>query len=66
MAMSADQMFANYVTNLAALGITFNHSESEAMIKALFQSIIDDIVGNATIQTTSGAPDGEHTGNVSG
>lgn len=33
-------------------------------LEALCQGIIDEIVANATIVTTSGAPDSEHTGNV--
>lgn len=35
------------------------------MLEAFCQGVIDEIVANAVITTTSGAPDGEHTGNVS-
>ncbi len=36
------------------------------MLEAFCQGIIDEIVTNAVVTTTSGAPDSEHTGNVSG
>jgi len=35
------------------------------MLEAFCQGIIDEIIANAVIETTSGAPDGEHIGKVS-
>lgn len=66
MAMTADAMVTLYKSKLSALGVTFNHANSETYMKALFESVIEEIVANATIVTTGGAPDGEHSGNVSG
>ena len=34
-------------------------------LEAWCQGIIDEIVANAEIETTAGAPDAEHTGHVS-
>jgi hypothetical protein len=39
-------------------------TRAREFLEALCQGIIDEIVANATIVTTSGAPDNEHTGNV--
>lgn len=33
-----------------------------ALMEAMCQGIIDEIVANGVVTTTSGAPDGEHTG----
>ena len=33
-------------------------------LEAFCQGIIDEIINGAVVQTTSGAPDGEHIGNV--
>ena len=35
------------------------------VLEAFCQGIIDEIQANALVTTTSGAPDGEHTGGVS-
>ncbi|AJF07765.1 hypothetical protein [Geoalkalibacter subterraneus] len=34
------------------------------VLEALCQGIIDEIQANAVVETTGGAPDGEHTGKV--
>lgn len=34
------------------------------ILEAICQGIIDEIVSGAVVATTSGAPDGEHTGNI--
>ena len=64
MALSAAAMVTFYKANLQAVGITFEHSASEAIITAMFQSIIDDIAANAVVTTTvvGGSSDGEHSG----
>ena len=62
MALSATQMVVFYKANLTAVGITFNHAPSEAILSAMFQAIIDDITANAVVTTTSGAPNAEHVG----
>ena len=66
MAMSASSAISRYKTKLSALGITFNHTESDNIMKAMYEAIIEEIIANATIATTSGAPNSEHTGNVTG
>ena len=35
------------------------------VLEAFCQGIIDEIQANALVTTTSGAPDGEHTGGIS-
>lgn len=64
MAMSGSSAIARYKTKLSALGITFNHTDSENVMIAMYEAIIEEIIANATIATTSGAPNNEHTGNV--
>lgn len=38
---------------------------ADKMLLALCQGVIDEIIAGAVVTTTSGAPDGEHSGNVS-
>jgi hypothetical protein len=71
MALTKESMAAFIEARLAAL----DHSQtSEAgaaqnyrnqVLLALCQGIIDEITANAVVQTTSGAPDGEHMGKIS-
>lgn len=39
-------------------------SNRRAIIEAFCQGIIEEIQANAVVTTTSGAPDGEHTGEI--
>lgn len=64
MGLTSANMVSKYKAKLTALGVTFNHAQSETFINALFEAIVEDIQENAVVQTTSGAPNGEHTGNV--
>lgn len=63
MGLTASSMMAKYKTKLTALGITFNHAQSETFMLALFESIIEDIQTNGEI-TSSGThvwnTDGSH------
>ena len=65
MALTSASMVTKYKAKLSALGITFSHAQSETFINALFEAIIEDIQANAVVQTTSGAPNSEHTGVIS-
>ncbi|SCX75654.1 hypothetical protein [Desulfoluna spongiiphila] len=37
---------------------------AQKSLEALCQGIIDEITAHAVVTTTSGAPDGEHSGNI--
>ena len=65
------QSMANFVeAHLAAVDLVQGSDAGAAMdyrrqvLEALCQGIIDEIVANAVVETTSGAPDNEHTGKV--
>ena len=76
MAMTAADMKTQIIAKLQALGGTMDLSKevfgtgsgitAEDVIEAFCQGIIDGIVNKADISTTSGAPDSEHTGKVTG
>jgi len=70
MALTKESM-ATFVENrLAAVDLVQGSDAGAAMayrrqvLEALCQGIIDEIVANAVVETTSGAPDNEHTGKV--
>ena len=70
MALTKESMAAFIQARLAAV----DHSQTTQagaaqdyqnnVLLAFCQGIIDEIQANAVVQTTSGAPDGEHTGVV--
>jgi hypothetical protein len=70
MAMSAASMAAYIESHLATLDHTQTNSAATAetyrqlVLQAFCQGIIDEIVNNAVVTTTSGAPDGEHIGEI--
>lgn len=74
MAMSASDMATQIINQLTALGITdFNMGATtedgtsmQDVLEAFCQGIIDGIVTKADITTTTGAPNSEHTGKVTG
>ena len=51
MAITAASMVTKYKAKLTALGINFNHTQSETFINALFEAIVDDIQANAVVAT---------------
>jgi hypothetical protein len=69
MALNATTLKNNILTALQS-SIIFNITGSESpnyydeFIEILCDEIVDHIVNNAVVTTTSGAPDGEHTGNI--
>jgi hypothetical protein len=73
MAMSASGMAADIIARMAAVGSAqYEGSDgaagamatAEAQLEAMCQGIIDHIQAHAVVTTTSGAPDGEHIGNI--
>ena len=70
MALTKESMAAFIQARLAAVDHTPTTDASAAkdyqnrVLQALCQGIIDEIVANAVVQTTSGAPDSEHVGVV--
>jgi len=73
MAMTKSDMADSIEDALTAAGIPFNMSATtesgksmREVLEAFCQGLIDGIVNKAEITTTSGAPDSEHTGNVTG
>lgn len=71
MALSKASMADFVETHLAAVNLVQTSDAADALayrrlvLEALCQGIIDEIQANAVVQTTSGAPDNEHTGKVS-
>jgi len=70
MALTKESMATFVETRLAAVDLVQGSDAGAAMayrrqvLEALCQGIIDEIVANAVVETTSGAPDDEHTGKV--
>ena len=70
MALTKQSMATFVETHLAGVALVQGSDAGAAMayrrnvLEALCQGIIDEIVANAVVQTTSGAPDDEHTGKV--
>jgi hypothetical protein len=52
---------ASYTQGSSAAAV---NTLSDAMLLADSTAIVDYIKANAIVTTTSGAPDGEHTGNI--
>ncbi len=67
MALDKATLKGMIVTNLNNLGIVTagEHAKAEIMAEAIADAVVDHITGAAEVQTTSGAPDGEHTGFIS-
>ena len=71
MSMTAQSMAQSIRSRQGELEIVQTTSEADAKafadqsLEALCQGIIDEITGKAVVTTTSGAPDGEHTGKIS-
>ena len=66
MAMSKSGLKGEILAEMITLGfVTGTHSRFHILAEAIANAVVDHITANAVVQTTSGAPDGEHTGNVS-
>lgn len=71
MAMTAAGMLSDIQTAIAAASITTGvtdpvaaATEADKAMLAWCQGIINHITGNAIVTTTTGAPNSEHTGNI--
>lgn len=69
MAMSASSMAASIKGYIDAVppvqgNATDINTYRTALLEALCQGIIEELIANAEIATTSGAPDSEHVGNI--
>lgn len=72
MPMSQAGMKSKIIAAMEASGFTMDLSSltkdgkdwGSLLIDAIATGVYDEIVDNALVTTTSGAPDGEHTGNV--
>ena len=64
MAMDGDSLASEIKAAYEALSPPSAASLDLDYFKALANAIVDHIKNNAVVTTTSGAPDGEHTGNV--
>ena len=64
MALNKTTLKDMIISNLEALGIvtTGTHAKSHIMAQAVADAVVDHITAAAEVQTTSGAPDGEHAG----
>jgi len=56
-----DAVTASYTQGSSAAAV---QALSDAMLLADSTAIVDYIKANAVVTTTSGAPDGEHSGNI--
>lgn len=65
MAMNGNTLGDAIKAALVALDPPFKASIDDDFCRALGNAIVDHITSNAIVTTTSGAPDGEHTGGVS-
>lgn len=70
MALNATSMMQKIKAHMAAVGAYQGSGGPDTLayrdlqLTAMCQGIIDEIVENAVVTTTSGAPDGEHTGEI--
>ncbi|MDD5106036.1 MAG: hypothetical protein PHC49_10515 [Desulfuromonadaceae bacterium] len=66
MALSKGVLKALIITELNGLGIVTQgeHAKASLMAEAIANAIVDHLQADAEVQTTSGAPDGEHTGKI--
>ena len=68
MALTAESMRTKIKTHMSAVAAVqgddpdATQSYRDDMLLAMCRGIIEEITENAVVQTTSGAPDGEHTG----
>lgn len=66
MAMSKSGLKGEILAEMIALGfVTGTHSKFHILAEAIANAVVDHITANAAVQTTSGAPDGEHIGTIS-
>ena len=72
MAMTKESMANSIQAAIASIGQIQSEggspdpvAQSRLFIEAWCQGIINELQTNGVITTTSGAPDGEHTGNIS-
>lgn len=66
MALDGNALKGLIIQNLNALGITTTgpHARAALMAEAVALAVVAHIQAAAEVQTTSGAPDGEHAGIV--
>lgn len=66
MPLSKSGLKGEILTELQAQGftITGTYAWSQKFAEAVANAVVDHITNNALVTTTSGAPNGEHTGNV--
>jgi len=64
MALNKAMLKGMIVANLNGLGIVTEgeHAKAALMAQAVADAVVDHMTQSAEVQTTSGAPDGEHTG----
>lgn len=66
MSLSKSGLKSEILSEMEALGfVTGAYSRFHILAEAIANAVVDHITGNALVTTTSGAPDGEHTGGVS-
>ena len=72
MSMSVSSMKSKILNAMASLGFNITPGSDtrdgidwvDRLAEAIAQGVYEEITQNAVVQTTSGAPDGEHTGIV--
>ncbi len=64
MALSSGVLAASIKSNLLTLSYVIDDSKLDDFTTKIAEAIIDHIVNNAVVTTTSGAPDAEHIGVV--
>lgn len=65
MALSSSGLASEIKSNLLELSYVLDDSKLNDFTVKIAAAIVDHIVANAVVTTTSGAPDGEHTGEIS-
>lgn len=65
MSITGPGLSAAIRAELIAAGDVVNDQSFIDYSEALGKAIVDYLVANTVVTTTSGAPDGEHTGNIS-
>ena len=65
MAMNKAGLKSEIIAEMLGLGfVTGSHAKFDLLAEAISNAVIDHITVNAVVNTTSGAPDGEHVGTV--
>ena len=66
MSMNKATLKGEIIAEMVSLGFVASpHSRFQILAEAIANAVVDHITANALVTTTNGAPDGEHTGNVS-